>query len=96
MDDVELEFEDKALELIVDKAIERKTGARGLRSIIEEIMRDIMFEIPSNPKIEKCIIKKETVANGEAPKIIINNNKEVTKKSTSTKRVTTKNNATIA
>ena len=96
MDDVELEFEDKALELIVDKAIERKTGARGLRSIIEEIMRDIMFEIPSNPKIEKCIITKETVANGEAPKIIINNNKEVTKKSTSTKRVTTKNNATIA
>ena len=79
MDDVELEFEDKALELIVDKAIERKTGARGLRSIIEEIMRDIMFEIPSNPKIEKCIITKETVANGEAPKIIINNNKEVTK-----------------
>ena len=96
MDDVELEFEDKALELIVDKAIERKTGARGLRSIIEEIMIDIMFEIPSNPKIEKCIITKETVANGEAPKIIINNNKEVTKKSTSTKRVTTKNNATIA
>ena len=96
MDDVELEFEDKALELIVDKAIERKTVARGLRSIIEEIMRDIMFEIPSNPKIEKCIITKETVANGEAPKIIINNNKEVTKKSTSTKRVTTKNNATIA
>ncbi len=56
MDNVDLEFEDEALELIVDKAIERKTGARGLRSIIEEIMRDIMFEIPSNPKIEKCII----------------------------------------
>ena len=74
MDNVELEFEDDALGLIVDKAIERKTGARGLRSIIEEIMRDIMYEIPSNPKIEKCIITKETVANGEAPKIIINNN----------------------
>ena len=56
MDNVELEFEPKALELIVDKAIERKTGARGLRSIIEEIMRDIMYEIPSNPKIEKCIV----------------------------------------
>lgn len=68
MDNVELEFEDDALGLIVDKAIERKTGARGLRSIIEEIMRDIMYEIPSNPKIEKCIITKETVANGEAPK----------------------------
>ena len=71
MDNVDLEFEKEALELIVDKAIERKTGARGLRSIIEEIMRDIMFEIPSNPKIEKCIITKETVANGEPPKIII-------------------------
>ena len=53
MDNVELEFEPEALGLIVDKAIERKTGARGLRSIIEEIMRDIMFEIPSNPKVEK-------------------------------------------
>ncbi len=96
MDNVELEFEDKALELIVDKAIERKTGARGLRSIIEEIMRDIMFEIPSNPKIEKCIITKETVANGEPPKIIINNNRETPKKVNKSKRITTKDNATTA
>ena len=96
MDNVDLEFEDEALELIVDKAIERKTGARGLRSIIEEIMRDIMFEIPSNPKIEKCIITKETVANGEPPKIIINNNREVSKKSNKGKRITTKNNVTTA
>ena len=77
IDGVELEFEDEALNAIVEKAIERKTGARGLRSIIEEIMRDIMFEIPSNPKIEKCIITKATVENGEPPKIIINNNREV-------------------
>ena len=91
MDDVELEFEDEALGLIVDRAIERKTGARGLRSIIEEIMRDIMFEIPSNPKIEKCIITKETVENGEAPKIIINNNREAVKKPKTEKRVSTKN-----
>ena len=77
LDNVELEFEKEALEKIVDKAIERKTGARGLRSIIEEIMRDVMFEIPSNPKIEKCIMTKETVQSGEAPKIIINNNREI-------------------
>ncbi len=77
LDNVELEFEKEALEAIVDKAIERKTGARGLRSIIEEIMRDIMFEIPSNPLIEKCIITKETVLNKENPKIIINTNKEI-------------------
>lgn len=96
MDNVELEFEKDALGLIVDKAIERKTGARGLRSIIEEIMRDIMFEIPSNPKIEKCIITKETVANGESPKIIINNNREISKKNSSTSREKTQKNATTA
>lgn len=87
-DDVELEFEPEALELIVDKAIERKTGARGLRSIIEEIMRDIMYEVPSNPKIEKCIVTKETVEKGEKPDIVVNNNKE--QKQKKTKRETTK------
>ena len=75
LDGVELEFEPEALELIVDKAIERNTGARGLRSIIEEIMRDVMYDIPSNPKIAKCIITKETVANKVAPKIVIDENK---------------------
>ena len=75
MDDVELIFEQEALEAIVDKAIERKTGARGLRSIIEDIMRDIMFDIPSNEKIEKCIITKDTVLNNVGPRIIENPNK---------------------
>ena len=77
LDGVELEFEKDALDSIVEKAIERNTGARGLRSIIEDIMRDIMFDIPTNPKIEKCIITKETVENKAAPKIIINENKVV-------------------
>ncbi len=76
MDDVELIFEPEALDAIVDKAIERKTGARGLRSIIEEIMRDIMFDIPSNEKIEKCIITKDTVLNNTGPRIIENPDKE--------------------
>lgn len=76
MDDVELAFEDDAIEAIVDKAIERKTGARGLRSIIEEIMRDIMYDIPSNEKIEKCIVTKETVEGTAKPEVIINENKE--------------------
>ncbi len=79
LDDVELEFQAEALEAIVDKAIERKTGARGLRAILEDIMRDIMFEIPSNPNIEKCIITKETVLNGEKPRIIINEKKDIGK-----------------
>ena len=77
IDDVELEFKDEAIDAIVDKAIELKTGARGLRSIIEDIMTDIMFEIPSNPKIEKCIITKETVQNSKSPEVIINENKQV-------------------
>ena len=89
LDNVELEFEPEALEAIVDKAIERKTGARGLRSIIEDIMRDIMFEIPSNHLIRKCIITKGTVINKEAPKIIIDTNKEVPKAKQKVERKTT-------
>lgn len=75
IDGVELEFKDEAIEAIVDKAIELKTGARGLRSIIEDIMTDIMFEIPSNPMIEKCIITKDTVQSSKEPEVIINQNK---------------------
>ena len=76
IDGVELIFEQEALEAIVTKAIERKTGARGLRSIIEEIMRDIMFEIPSNPNIEKCIITKATVLDNAEPEIKEGEHKE--------------------
>ena len=75
IDGVELEFKDDALEAIVNKAIELKTGARGLRSIIEGIMTDIMFEIPSNDKITKCIITKETVENGREPEVVVDENK---------------------
>ncbi len=71
LDDVELEFEDGALEAIAKKAIERKIGARGLRSIIEENLLDIMFEIPSRDDIKKCIITKETIETGE-PKLVFN------------------------
>ena len=86
IDGVELIFKEEALGAIVDKAIERKTGARGLRSIIEEIMRDIMFEIPSNPKIEKCIITKATVLENAGPEIVENENKEENKEKTKRKR----------
>ena len=92
LDNVELEFEHEALEAIVDKAIERKTGARGLRSIIEEIMRDIMFDIPSNPKIEKCIVTRETVVEVKEPKLIINENKVVEKTPIRKQRKTTNKN----
>ena len=88
IDGVELIFEREALEAIVDKAIERKTGARGLRSIIEEIMRDIMFDIPSNPNIEKCIITKETVLGTAGPKVIEGEKQEIKKPLIKKKRQT--------
>lgn len=80
MDGVELEFEKEALEAIADKAIERNTGARGLRAIMEEIMLDVMFEIPSNDKIEKVIITKAAVLKEDKPIVIINENKKVQRK----------------
>jgi ATP-dependent Clp protease ATP-binding subunit ClpX len=70
LDHVELEFEQEALVEIAKKAIERKTGARGLRSIIESIMLDVMFDLPSREDISKCIITKDTVLNNSMPKLI--------------------------
>ncbi|WP_175615945.1 ATP-dependent protease ATP-binding subunit ClpX [Piscibacillus halophilus] len=72
IDDVELEFEEEALREISNKAIERKTGARGLRSIIEGIMLDVMFDLPSRDDIEKCIITKDTVKLDDGkPKLVM-------------------------
>jgi len=79
MDDVELEFEKEAVEAIADKASERSTGARGLRAIIEEVMIDIMFDIPSDSEIEKCIITKATVLEGAEPKVVRNSGKKTAK-----------------
>ncbi|GIO27704.1 ATP-dependent protease ATP-binding subunit ClpX [Ornithinibacillus bavariensis] len=71
MDNVELEFEDNALIEIAKKAIERKTGARGLRSILETIMLEVMFELPSRDDIQKCIITKDTIINENgSPKLV--------------------------
>jgi len=61
LDGVEVEFEQKALETIADRAIERNTGARGLRSILEEAMGDVMYEIPSDKSIEKVVITAELI-----------------------------------
>jgi ATP-dependent Clp protease ATP-binding subunit ClpX len=77
LDQVELEFEDNALTEIAKKAIERKTGARGLRSIIEGLMLDIMFELPSREDIQKCIISAETVKTGAAPKLVLEDGTEL-------------------
>lgn len=71
LDNVELDFEDDALVEIAKRAIERKTGARGLRSIIEGVMLDVMFDLPSRDDIVKCIITKETIENNEPPKLVL-------------------------
>lgn len=60
-DDVKLTFEDEAIEAIAEQAFERKTGARGLRSIMEKVMMDVMYRIPSDDTIVECIITKEAV-----------------------------------
>jgi len=79
LDDVELVFEDEALTEIAKKAIERKTGARGLRSIIEGIMLDVMFDLPSREDIEKCVITGKTVTDGEPPRLIMKDGTVVNK-----------------
>ena len=75
LDDVELEFTDDAVRAIAKQAVERETGARGLRAIIEGFINDIMFDIPSDNTIEKCIITENTVNGTSGPEIIRNENK---------------------
>lgn len=69
-DGIELEFEEDALLEVAKTAISKKTGARGLRSILEQTMLDVMYEIPSNDKINKCIITKASIEGYEKPKLI--------------------------
>ena len=70
MDGVELDFEDAALESVADQAYERKTGARGLRSIMEKSMMNVMYDIPSDDSIKKCLVTKEAVENGGNPEVV--------------------------
>ncbi|MBQ2669736.1 MAG: ATP-dependent Clp protease ATP-binding subunit ClpX, partial [Clostridia bacterium] len=69
-DGVKLEFEDEAIEAIADKAIELGTGARGLRSIIEDAMTEVMFEVPSDDTIRTVVIDKKCITDGKQPKVI--------------------------
>ncbi|RKD28972.1 ATP-dependent Clp protease ATP-binding subunit ClpX [Thermohalobacter berrensis] len=84
MDEVELEFDKEALELVAKKAIDRNTGARGLKGILEDVMLDIMYDIPSREDIEKCVITKECIKNKSNPTFLLsekrkkNNKKEET------------------
>ncbi len=71
IDDVELEIEDEAVRAIARKALERKTGARGLRSIMEGLMQDVMYEVPSRKDVKKCIITRATVEDGRQPVLVL-------------------------
>ena len=71
MDDVELEFEEGALTAIAEEALKRNAGARGLRAIIESIMRNVMYEVPSRDDVVKCIVTEETVREHAEPQMII-------------------------
>ncbi|WP_280769818.1 ATP-dependent protease ATP-binding subunit ClpX [Salipaludibacillus daqingensis] len=77
LDEVELEFTDGALREIAKQAIERKTGARGLRSIIESMMLDVMYELPSRDDIAKCIITDETVKDLKHPTLLSESGEEI-------------------
>lgn len=76
MDNVELEFEEGALRAIAKEAIKRNTGARGLRSIIEGIMLDVMYEVPSRTDIAKCIITEKTVVEKLPPQLLTKDDKK--------------------
>ncbi len=75
-DNVELEFEDEALVIIAKEAIKRNTGARGLRSIIETALLNVMYELPSRLDVEKCVITKDTIIKG-VPPILYNKSGQV-------------------
>lgn len=71
MDDVELEIREDAIEAVAEQALARKTGARGLRGIMEKIMTNIMYELPSRDDVGKCIITRETVETEKDPELIL-------------------------
>lgn len=79
LDKVDLEFTEEALTAVAKKTLERKTGARGLRSILEDILMPLMYQVPSDYTIEKVVITKETVEDGAAPQIAYNKERKPVK-----------------
>ncbi len=69
-DGIELVFADEALNSIADRALERETGARGLRSIIEEVLLEVQFELPSRRDVQKCVVTRETIEKGTPPTLV--------------------------
>ena len=63
-------FEDKALKAVAKLAMERKTGARGLRAIVDNAMRDVMFMVPSEKNVVKCLVTEDTILSGTSPELV--------------------------
>ena len=76
LEHVNLKFTDAALLCVAEAALERKSGARGLRAILESVMLDIMYEIPSSPEIQECVIGEEVITRGESPLLLYENQVE--------------------
>ena len=76
LDHVQLTFTDDALRAVAEETLKRETGARGLRSVMEEVLTTLMFEVPSDPKIEKITITSDTVKKGAQPEIVYNPEKK--------------------
>jgi ATP-dependent Clp protease ATP-binding subunit ClpX len=70
LDNVKLKFTESALAAVAKKAIDRKAGARGLRSILEDVMLDIMYEIPSKREVTECVVNEEAIHKKEKPLIV--------------------------
>lgn len=79
LDNVELVFTDDAMRAVAEKTLERNTGARGLRSVMEEILTKLMFEIPSDPAVEKVTVTSDTVNKGARPEIVLNPDRKATR-----------------
>ena len=94
LDGVDLEFEDGALEAIAEKAMERKTGARGLRAIMEGVIMDLMYQVPSDEKVSKCVITRGVVESSEEP--VIERSDDRSKRTSGVKKRTKKSNGEIA
>jgi ATP-dependent Clp protease ATP-binding subunit ClpX len=69
-DDIDLVFAPDSLGAIADRALERETGARGLRSILEDTLMDVQFELPSRSDVTKCVVTKETIEKGQRPMLV--------------------------
>jgi len=73
LEEVNLKFTDEALQAVANSALERKSGARGLRAILESVMLDIMYEIPSKPNVRECVVGEEVITMGETPLLLYEN-----------------------